>query len=318
MIDLHCDTLMLCTLRQKHSLRRSRGAVSLEKMLCGGVIAQCFAIYVPTGQAAREENLSLGPYEYYLEALSVYRRELENNRDIILPALSVEDIAANREKGLMSSILTVEDAVLLEGDISRIQKLYDDGVRMMSLCWNYENELCFPNSRDEHIMSLGLKDFGLRCVEEMNLLGMAVDVSHLSRGGFWDVARHSKKPFAASHSCASALCPHPRNLDDGQLRALADGGGIVGINFYPPFLSEDESGSAEHILSHMRHIYNTAGVDALSLGSDFDGFDMACEISSCDKLPLLRKAMEREFSSGEIDKICSLNALRFFLDCSVD
>ncbi len=318
MIDLHCDTLMLCTLRENYSLRSNSGAVSLEKMRSGSILAQCFAIYIPTGQEALDENLTLGPYEYYLEALRVYRQELEKNRDIILPALCARDIAANSAKGLMSSILTVEDAVLLEGDISRLQGLYDDGVRMMSLCWNYENELCFPNSRDESIMGRGLKDFGFECVEKMNFMGMAIDVSHLSRGGFWDVARQAKKPFAASHSCAATLCPHSRNLDDEQLRALSDKGGVVGINFYPPFLSADESGSMEHILSHMKHIYNTAGIDCISLGSDFDGFDMACELDGCDKLPLLRRSLEREFSSGEVDKICSLNALRFFSDCGAD
>ena len=315
MIDLHCDTLMLCTLRQNYSLRRNSGAVSLEKMRAGGVLAQCFAIYIPTGDEATEEKLSLAPYEYYLEALKNYRWELENNRDLILPALCVEDIAANKAKGLMSSILTVEDAVLLEGDISRIRRLYNDGVRMMSLCWNYENELCFPNSPDDSLMKLGLKDFGFNCVEEMNSLGMAVDVSHLSKGGFWDVVQHSRKPFAASHSCAFSLCPHPRNLDDEQLRALADKGGIVGLNFFPAFLSAEKSGSTELIIRHMKHIYNTSGIDCLSLGSDFDGFDMACEIDGCDKLPLLRRAMETEFSPMEIEKICSLNALRFFRDC---
>ena len=316
MIDLHCDTLMLCTLRNKHPLRENRGAVSLEKMRSGGVHAQCFAIYIPTGQQALEEGLRLGPYEYYREALRVYRQELEKSRDMILPALCAEDITSNMEKGLMSSILTVEDAVLLEGRLSRIAELYSDGVRMMSLCWNYENELCFPNSPDEDIMVRGLKAFGFDCVEEMNRLGMAVDVSHLSKGGFWDVARRSKKPFAASHSCAFSLCPHPRNLDDEQLRALADKGGIVGVNFYPAFLSADESGSAEHIVRHMKHIYTTAGIDCISLGSDFDGFDMACELDSCDKLPILRRALEKAFSPGEADKICSLNALRFFRDCA--
>lgn len=316
MIDLHCDTLMLCTLRDKHSLRQNSGALSLEKMRSGGVLCQCFAIYILTGQQALEEGLSLGPYEYYREALKVYRQELEKNRDMILPALCVEDIASNRERGLMSSILTVEDAVPLEGRLCRVAELHSDGVRMMSLCWNYENELAFPNSTDENIMGRGLKAFGFDCVDEMNRLGMAVDVSHLSRGGFWDVARHSKKPFAASHSCALALCSHPRNLDDEQLRALADKGGIVGVNFYPAFLSTDESGSAEHIIRHIKHIRNTAGIDCISLGSDFDGFDMACELDSCDKLPLLCRAMEKNFSSGEIDKICSLNALRFFRDCA--
>lgn len=305
---------MLCTLRENYRLRSNSGAVSLEKMRAGGVLAQCFAIYIPTGSEALEEGLTLGPYEYYLEALGVYRRELEENAGLIRPALCAAHIAQNRSRGFMSSVLTVEDAVLLEGDASRLERLYADGVRMMSLCWNYENELAFPNSRDEAIMSRGLKPFGFECVERMNALGMAVDVSHLSAGGFRDVAQHSKKPFAASHSCAAALCGHPRNLSDAQLRILADRGGVVGVNFYPAFLSEDEDGSVQHILRHMEHIYNTAGIDCLCIGSDFDGFGMECEIDGCEKLPRLRRELERRFSPSELDRICHLNALRFFTD----
>lgn len=285
-------------------------------MRWGGVTAQCFAVYVPTGQEALEENLNLGPYEYYLKALNVYRQELEKNRQHIMPALSASDIEKNRASGFMSAILTVEDAVLLEGKLSRIEQLYKDGVRMMSLCWNYENELCFPNSRDDSIMCRGLKDFGFECLEEMDALGMAVDVSHLSRGGFWDVASHAKKPFAASHSCAAALCPHPRNLDDEQLRALADNGGVVGVNFYPAFLSAGADGSIEHIIHHIKHIHRTAGIDTPALGSDFDGFDADCELDGCDKMPRLRRELEKHFTLSETEKICSRNALRFFADCA--
>lgn len=315
MIDLHCDTLMLCTLKKSHALRDNSGCVSLRKLKKGGALAQCFAVYIPTGEDAREAGLHCGPYEYYLRALSVYRRELGENADLIRPALSAEDILRNRDAGLLSAVLTVEDAVLLEGKLSRIDELYSHGVRMMSLCWNYENELSYPNSDEASIMSRGLKPFGIECVQRMNELGMAVDVSHLSEGGFWDVAEYSKKPFAASHSCAAALCPHRRNLSDSQLRALADKGGVVGVNFYPAFLSPDSDGSIERVLWHMRHIRRVAGTEVLALGSDFDGFDGETELDGSDKLPLLREALQREFGTAEAEKFCSGNALRFFRDC---
>lgn len=314
MIDLHCDTLMFCALHEDYSLRDARCAVSIDKLQKGGVMAQCFAIFVLSGKEAELEGWKGSPYEYYLCALAAYKRELENNASVLRPALSAADLLKNRDEGFISSILTVEDAVALEGKIERLEELHRDGVRMMSLCWNFENELCYPNSRDERIMARGLKDFGIECVSGMNELGIAIDVSHLSEGGFWDVVRHSKKPFAASHSCAAAVRKHPRNLSDGQLRALSDSGGIVGVNFFPAFLHEKSDGSLEHIVRHILHIYRCAGLDVLALGSDFDGFEAPCHICSSDKLPLLRRELEKHFTQDMLDKICHGNAIRFFRD----
>jgi len=312
LIDLHCDTLMLCALEDGYLLLQNSGCISLEKMQAGDMLAQCFAIFVLSGEAARQYGCSLSPYEYYQKALSAYKRQMQMNSDLILPALCAEDVLKNRAAGRMSSVLTVEDAVLLEGNIQRLQQLHEDGVRMMSLCWNYENELCYPNSDDKELMGRGLKEFGIECLEQMNALGIIADVSHLSEGGFWDVVRYSKKPFAASHSCAGTLCPHRRNLSDEQLGAIADCGGVVGVNFYPEFLSPDADGSMEQVVRHIRHIHKVAGIDTLALGSDFDGFDGPCELDSCDKLPRLRAALERHFTQDELDKICTLNALRLF------
>jgi len=154
----------------------------------------------------------------------------------------------------------------------------------------------------------------MECLDIMGKLGIIADVSHLSEGGFYDVTRH-KRPFAASHSCARALCDHPRNLSDGQLRALSDCGGIVGLSLVPSFLVPGSSlAGAEDVLRHALHIKNVAGIEAIALGSDFDGFSDENEISDCSRYPLLIRALEKEFSSREIEKICYSNALRVFRD----
>src|SRR5699024_7042079 len=111
--------------------------------------------------------------------------------------------------------------------LRRLHEFYDAGVRLITLTWNYENAAGYPNSRDSSVMRKGLKPFGKVLIEEMNDLGMIIDVSHLSDGGFWDVARRSKKPFIASHSNARAVTSHPRNLTDEMIRAIAEKGGVI-------------------------------------------------------------------------------------------
>lgn len=313
--DLHCDTLLCSMLDDKIHLGGSSCQVSLEKMKAGNVAAQCFAIYVPTHDSAEEYGLSCTSYEYYRSCLELYKKELDANSDILRPALSASDIRHNLDSGFLSSVLTVEDSVPLEGRIERLDEFYDDGVRMMSLTWNYPNCVGYPNSPDAADHALPLTDFGRQCVERMNELGIIVDVSHLSEGGFFDVAEISKKPFAASHSCARAVCDHRRNLSDIQLRTLADKGGIVGITLVPSFLKEGGGyADCEDVLRHILHIRNIAGIDSIALGSDFDGFSEANQLSSCADYPLLLRLLEKHLPPAEIEKICFENAMRVFKD----
>ena len=314
-IDLHCDTLMPCLLKENYRLRHNDGHISLEKLRAGGVMAQCFAIFIPTNDAAARGGVTMDPYTYYSAALKTYRKELAANTDLIAPALTAGDILKNRDAGKLSALLTVEDSVSLEGRLERVDEFFRDGVRMVALTWNYENSVGFPNSADPEKMALGLKPFGLECLARMNELGIVIDVSHLSEGGFWDVVEHSGKPFAASHSCARALCGHPRNLTDRQLRALADKGGVVGVNFYSAFLKEGGTyTSVEDIVRHAVYIANVAGVDALALGSDFDGIDCELEMGDSAGLGMLTDALGRRFTPSEMDKICGGNALRVLRD----
>ena len=210
----------------------------------------------------------------------------------------------------------MEDCVEIDGQLERFDRVYDDGVRMMTLTWNYENCIGFPNSRD-HLLhtTKGLKAFGFDAVEKMNDLGIIIDVSHLSEAGFYDVASHSKKPFAASHSCCRALHDHPRNLTDRQLKTLADKGGIVGVNFYDQFLG-DLGGytTIESIVQHVLYLRKMAGIESICLGSDFDGIESALEFKDYAGYPAVIAALEKVLTDDEIDRICYGNFLRFFDD----
>ena len=227
-VDLHCDTLL--TLRQEHcGLENAPGHINLKKLQQGGALLQCLAIFVPDHEDAVKYGITESPWEFFNSQYALCCREMERFPEAIRPARSMADIRRNREAGVISALLTVEDGACVEGKPERLQTMYDMGVRLLTLTWNYVNCFGHPNSPDPARHKLGLTQFGREAVQEMNRLGMVVDVSHLSEGGFWDVAEESKAPFVASHSCARALCDHSRNLTDRQLRALGDAGGVCGI-----------------------------------------------------------------------------------------
>ena len=313
-IDLHCDTILYCY-SDKKLLRSFDGHINARKLREGGCLAQCFALFIPTHDCADEYFGSRpDPWELYQALLKCYRENIADCADLLRPALSPDDLQKNREAGLMSSILTIEDCVEIDGRLDRFDAVWRDGVRMMALTWNYENCIGFPNSADqrEHTTK-GLKEFGFQAVEKMNDLGIIIDVSHLSEAGFYDVARTSRKPFAASHSCCRALADHPRNLTDDQLRVIGDTGSIVGVNFYDVFLGScDGLSTVYDIVRHMIHIRDKAGIEAIALGSDMDGIESELEFRDYAGFPMLIDALQKEFTDDEIDRICSGNFLRVF------
>lgn len=316
MIDLHCDALYYATVSNTYSLRRNNGHVSFEKMAVGRISAQCFAIFTAAGE---DSDLHFaGPYEFYKASVAAYNRELKSNEDLIRPALKVEDIEKNQKCGKLSAILTVENAIPLEGRIDRLDEFFADGVRMMSFTWNQENETGYSNNAQQALNQRGLKAFGIECLTKMNELGIIADVSHLSEGGFWDVVRYSRKPFVASHSCARVLCDHPRNLTDAQLRALGDAGGVVGVCYMSDFLrAGSQYTTIADIVHHIRYITNVAGIDTVALGSDFDGFENGVELIDCSGSLQLQEMLNRYFPADDVDRICGENFLRVMCDVSM-
>ena len=142
---------------------------------------------------------------------------------------------------------------------------------------------------------------------------MIADVSHLGDDGFWDVARHAKRPFLASHSCCRALRDHRRNLTDEMLKALADNGGLVGVNFYSAFLGPHELSRTEDIVRHIRHVVDVGGEELAALGSDFDGIDCPLELEYAGHMDRLIRALEQGgFTPRQIERVCWQNAWDFY------
>lgn len=263
------------------------------------------------------------PLENVLEMIDVYYRNLRENEDLIAPVLCYEDVQRNSEKGKMSALLTIEEGGTLKGNLSVLRNLYALGVRMLTLTWNFENELGYPNTVVKEPdydpkRRYGLKERGIEVVQEMNRLGMIVDVSHLGDDGFWDVVKYSSKPFVASHSNARSVCDHTRNLTDDMIRALADKGGVTGLNFCCDFLKPRGDGLITEMVQHMKHIVNVGGIGCLGLGTDFDGIDKAPEIGNAGMMPLLAEEMERQcFKYPEIEAIFHKNVLNLYKEVLV-
>jgi len=275
---------------------------------------QFFACYVNMKKYLSDSRGMAAVDEYLDSMFTLIKDEVDNHSTHLAFARNARQIRKNMEDEKISVVLTLEEGGVIDGDLLRLGALYEAGIRLVTLTWNYENCIGFPNSRDAVIMEKGLKPFGIETVERMNELGMMIDVSHLSDGGFWDVMRYSKHPVVASHSSARTLCNHPRNLSDPMLRALGETGGIVGINFCPAFLGKPTHISTKQIVKHMRHIADVAGIESVAIGTDFDGFelgDYTMEILHIGQMcELYEELLKGGFLPSQCDKIYSGNAMR--------
>lgn len=324
-IDLHCDTLMkiinaLYKGKEEQTLASNTiASVDFKRLRGSNALAQFFAIFLPPEKIFKEMGMEPIPDDEYINlAAKLLKSSVEENSDIIKMAYSYDDILKNESENKMSAMLTIEDGRSVDGNLEKLDMYYDLGIRLITLTWNYENSIGYPNSKDPEVMKRGLKSFGRETVEYMNEIGIIVDVSHLSDGGFYDVAKISKKPFVASHSNARELSPHPRNLTDDMIRILGEKGGVAGLNFCSNFLNEDieaEDSTIELMVRHLNYMKNVGGEDVIALGSDLDGITSNVEIDSSDKMPLLFHALKKSgWSDDLIEKVAYKNVLRVIKD----
>lgn len=311
LIDMHCDTFWLMMRRKDVGIQKNELCIDIEKMKVAESMAQFFASFIHMNQFDGENAIEKA-YQSALDMIAHGKAELEKCSDSIAIAYNYDELIKNRDNGKISAILTVEEGGIINDRMEHLEELYQQGIRLMTLTWNYENCIGFPNSRDAKLMQLGLKPFGIEVVKRMNELGMMVDVSHLSDGGFWDVIEYSTNPFVASHSNARALCNHPRNLTDEMIKALAEKGGVAGVNFYPYFLRETGKATVSDIVNHAWHMYQVGGEDVVAIGTDFDGFDEGeLDITHIGQMNQVYDTMQkRGFSERQLDKILHGNILR--------
>lgn len=320
---MHCDTLGTVLLHdpERRDLYRCPAAMAdLARMRQAGQLAQFFAVFLPPAESFAGLGIPAMSDEEYIETLrQILLQNVARHADTVAMAYNAADVVNNRAAGKLSAILTMEDGRAVQGSLGRLERFYKQGFRAIALTWNGANCFGTPNSADPAVMAKGLTPFGKEAVAYMQELGMLVDVSHLSEGGFYDVAAVCKKPFIASHSNSrGALCAHQRGLTDEQVKVLANAGGVTGLNFCPQFLHPDgagETSSAALIARHARHLADVGGVECVGLGSDLDGISGELEIGDSTKIPLLADALQKEgFTANEVEKIFYRNVLRVIND----
>lgn len=312
-IDLHSDTITMLHY-PKENLINNKRMVTISGMQKGGTLVQCFSAFVPTRYFPKPVR-DKAAWKIFCSIADKKDKLLELHKDEISPIYNVDDIFACLKNGKTGALFTIEDLGVIGDDISKLQQAYNRGVRIASITWNHENKLAFPNSAKEKTMEGGLKPSGFQAVETMNELGIVIDVSHLSDGGFWDVVKTSKLPFIATHSNSRMVTNHPRNLTDEMIKALAEKGGVMGLNFAPDFLSgrKDKRSNIDDMVKHIMHIRNVGGSEVLAVGTDFDGIHGKLEVGTPAEMPLLFDALRKAgLSQSELDNMKCGNIIRVF------
>ena len=282
------------------------GQINLPKMRAGGIDAAFFAVDVTR---ACKNHLA-----YALDALGFFAADLSACEDEIVVARSAAEIEAAKAAGRLAAVLVVENSDALERSLNVLRMLHHLGVRSIGITHNLSTWAAAGNA--ETRSGGGLTRFGASLVDAMNQLGMLVDVSHISERGFYDTLEVSRRPLIASHSCCAALCDHPRNLTDDQIRALAQNGGVIGITFVPGFVDPDWTPaswparpSLERFLDHVDHAVEVGGIDHVGIGSDFDGGGAVLEDAS--GYPRITAGLAAQgYSAAAIRKILGENHLR--------
>lgn len=304
--DCHCDTLT--ELYNKNaSLYENEQHFDIKRQIALGGGLQFCAIYVPT-----EVFRYQGGLRYTLCLLDKYNQEIkklhENGIDV-LQVRTAED-AGNVLKHKAATLLAIEEGGAIDGSLEALRCLYELGVRAMTLTWSNRNDIA--DGINEEATGSGLTLFGKQVVAEMNRLGMLVDVSHISTAGFWSVIETSTKPVIATHSNAKSLCSHPRNLNDEQIKALAQNGGLAGITFAGQFLEEDwRNACIESVYKHIDYMLNLIGNDDhIGFGSDFDGISHPpYNIQGVQDYKPLIEYLSKYYSDKTINKITHQNVI---------
>lgn len=307
-LDSHCDTPIRLLGGADLNLRSEEGHLDFIRMKEGGLSAVFFAAYTPN---------TMEPDTATRRALQMIAKTydaVEASNGKVSVALDAQDAIENFEAGILSVFLGMENGLPIQKDLSLLRLFYDIGVRYMTLTHAGNNDICDSCATKEKLWN-GLSPFGISVVKEMNRLGMLVDVSHISDDAFRDVIKYSKAPVVATHSCCRAIANHPRNLTDEMIKEIASTGGVVQINFYPPFLNSNyadkfwplcdvfeeaekrwkedpekhkdeydkakremfalERPSYKEIVDHIDHVVKLVGSNHVGIGTDFDGIEVA-------------------------------------------
>lgn len=302
MIDLHCDTIMqLLDHPDSGDLYRNTWKIDIEKLQKAHSKVQDFALFINLG----ETN---DPYGRYEEMRNLCTTQIHLYGEHIQHVLSYQDVESVYESGKIGALMSIEEGGVLGGDLDKLKQAYQDGVRLITLTWNYPNGLGEPHCGEQHKK---LTPKGIEFVEAMQDLGIIVDCSHLNDAGTEQLGDILDAPFVASHSNAREVTAHTRNLPDNLIKIIANKGGVIGLNFAQSFLGTSPVSRIEDIVKHGLYLINKGGEDVVALGTDFDGIKPDTEIKDASEMYRLYDAFkEAGLSVEQCEKLFWKNADR--------
>ena len=302
MIDLHCDTIMqLLDHPDSGDLYRNTWKIDIEKLQKAHSKVQDFALFINLG----ETN---DPYGRYEEMRNLCTTQIHLYGEHIQHVLSYQDVKSVYESGKIGALMSIEEGGVLGGDLDKLKQAYQDGVRLITLTWNYPNGLGEPHCGEQHKK---LTPKGIEFVEAMQDLGIIVDCSHLNDAGTEQLGDILDVPFVASHSNAREVTAHTRNLPDNLIKLIANKGGVIGLNFAQSFLGTSPISRIEDIVKHGLYLINKGGENVVALGTDFDGIKPDTEIKDISEMYRLYDAFkEAGLSVEQCEKLFWKNADR--------
>lgn len=299
-IDLHCDTISrIC--ERGEELYSNSGHFDIERALKSGISVQFCAMFA----SCADTNLSL---RQVCQQVEYFHRQLQENQPNLFLVDTGYALQMDENQHRLGLILHLEGAEALGHDMDILYLLYRLGLRSLGLTWNFRNQ--FADGIGEGLNAGGLSKKGRQVIREMEKLGIMLDLSHIAPRGFYDALEIYPYPALVTHANARSLCDHNRNLDDRQLKALAENGGIVGINQVSDFVSSDNKANLEKLVDHILYIVELIGVEHVALGSDFDGADDIVLPGVQEYASLLAALSQKGLSKREVALICHDNAFR--------
>lgn len=306
-LDSHCDTPMFFEQKIQFHTRDPKILVDLHKMSEGRLDATIMVAYLK--QLERTDEALLAATAKADRILNEIEAMVHANCSYVDIAYAPEDLLRLKREGKKAIMLGIENGYAIGKDLSNVERFRRRGVVYMTLCHNGDNDIC-DSARGESEHG-GLSDFGREVVREMNRTGMMVDLSHASEKSFYDALEISEAPIVCSHSSCRALCDHPRNLTDEQMKALAHRGGVMQVCLYGGFLRKEEPATILDAVEHLNHMVNVMGIDQVGIGTDFDGDGGICGCASASELiNLTRRLLSERYSESDIRKIWGGNFLR--------
>lgn len=312
-VDTHTDTPLLFKEKDFNIANRGVGQMGIPKMQEGLLDGVFMAAYIRQG--ARDKVSSEAAVKHVTGLIEGIHNQVKNNSDICGIAYTPDDFIRLKKEGKKTIFIGIENGYGIGKDIDNLAKYKEMGVSYMTLCHTSDNDICDTSSKTNKEWG-GLSPFGKKVIREMNRLGIMVDVSHAGESTFWDVIKLSDKPIIASHSSVQALCYHDRNLNDKQLKAIAENNGVVQVCLVDIFINKNsKKASVSDAIDHIDHIVKVAGIDHVGIGSDFDGGGglIGCQGAN-DLVNITVHLLKRGYSEDDIAKIWGGNFLRVMRD----